>query len=267
MKVIKKIFSFASISFLFACLILGTTGCTKRVEPTSSSIEEKGEWEITKAPTCTEKGIEVLVNPSNPNDVQTRTIPALGHDIIHHEGKASTCTEDGWEAYDTCSRCDYTTYKEITKTGHNFDKWVVDKEATCLEDGLKHSVCSKCGETKNETIPALGHTPSEAVVENKVEATCTVDGHYDSVVYCSVCHVEISRDNVTIPSTGHTSSDWIIDVESTCTTNGSKHKECTLCHEVLETEVILALGHTPSEAVVENKVEATCTVDGHYDSV
>ena len=269
MQKIRRILSLASISLLFGCLVFGVSSCTRRVDPSSSTStsEEVGEWVVTKEATCTEDGLETLVNPSNPSDAQTRVIPALGHDLVHHESKAPTCKEIGWEAYDTCSRCDYTTYVELSKTEHSFGSWVIDKEATCLEEGSKHSVCSICGETKNETIPALGHTHAEAVVENRVEPTCTVDGSYDSVVYCSVCNVEISRENIVIPAKGHTSSDWIIDVEPTCTTTGSKHKECTVCHEVLETEAIPATGHTHGNAVEENRVEATCTKDGSYDSV
>ena len=34
----------------------------------------------------------------------------------------------------------------------------------------------------------------------------------------------------------YVSSDWIIDKEATLESDGSKHKECTVCKEVLETE-------------------------------
>ncbi len=40
--------------------------------------------------------------------------------------------------------------------------------------------------------------------ENKVDATCTVNGSYDKVVKCSVCGGELSRTPVTIPATDHT---------------------------------------------------------------
>ena len=56
-----------------------------------------------------------------------------------------------------------------------------------------------------------------------------------------------------------TVGDGIVDVEATCTTNGSRHKECTICHTTLETDVIPA-GHTESEWIVD--VSGTCTVDG-----
>jgi len=47
------------------------------------------------------------------------------------------------------------------------------------------------------------HTPGEAVQENVVNATCTTAGSYDEVVYCSVCHEELSREAKTVPATGH----------------------------------------------------------------
>ena len=55
-----------------------------------------GEWVQTKAPTCTEAGEAQRVCANNPSHVETRSVAALGHDIIHHEGKEATCTEAGW---------------------------------------------------------------------------------------------------------------------------------------------------------------------------
>lgn len=40
----------------------------------------------------------------------------------------------------------------------------------------------------------------------------------------------------------HTASDWITDTQVTATTDGTKHKECTVCHRVLETGTIPATG-------------------------
>ena len=47
------------------------------------------------------------------------------------------------------------------------------------------------------------HTGGEPVIENKVEATCTKDGSYDSVVYCIDDGEEISREHFVIPALGH----------------------------------------------------------------
>ena len=102
-------------------------------------------------PLCTKSGsYESVVYCSVCGDELSRetiTVNPLGHDLIHHEGKASTCEVKGYSAYDTCSRCDYTTYSEL---------------------------------------PLADHAPATAVKENTVAATCTENGSYDSVVYCSV---------------------------------------------------------------------------------
>ena len=46
----------------------------------------------------------------------------------------------------------------------------------------------------------------------------------------------------------HTLSDWIIDTAATDTANGAKHKECTVCHKVLETATIPATGSSHTHA-------------------
>ena len=144
----------------------------------------------------------------------------LGHKLVHHEAQAPTCTEKGWNAYDTCELCSYSTYVEI---------------------------------------PATGHTPAAAVEENRVEATCTAAGSYDSVVYCSVCGAELSRTQQTIPALGHAWGEWSETTAPTCTTAGQKSRECSRCHEI-ETETIPALGHDFGEWT--QTTAPTCTEAG-----
>ncbi len=59
--------------------------------------------------------------------------------------------------------------------------------------------------------------------------------------------------------------EWIIDKDATCEENGSKHKECSECHEILETEEIPATGH---DLIHHDKADPTCTTSGHeaYDT-
>ena len=63
-----------------------------------------------------------------------------------------------------------------------------------------------------------------------------------------------------LPVFGHDSSDWIIDISATCTSNGTKHRECINCGKLFETEVIFATGHTSSDWIVDEA--AICTEDG-----
>lgn len=152
---------------------------------------------------------------------------ALGHALIHHTGKASTCKEKGYADYDTCSRCDYTTYSEL---------------------------------------PLADHVSATAVKENIIAATCTEDGSYDSVIYCSVCEEELSREKQIEKALGHN----IIHhtgKPSTCKEKGyADYDTCSRCDYTTYSELPLA-EHIPATAVKENTVAATCTENGSYDSV
>ena len=48
------------------------------------------------------------------------------------------------------------------------------------------------------------HTPGEPVQENVVPASCSQEGSYDEVIYCTECQEEISREQKTIDKLAHT---------------------------------------------------------------
>ena len=214
----------------------------------------------------------------------------------------------GWDFSDTWAIANnqYPILKDFCR--HSYGDWYEVQAPTCTATGTEEYECSVCQHKETRMTDAKGHTNAEAVVENKVDANCTVDGSYDSVVYCSVCDAELSREAKTIDKLGHDyETKWTTDVEPTCTTVGSKSHHCTRCgdkaditevpatnghsygnwHTVVaptctatgtdehecsvchkkETRTIDAKGHTNAEAVVENKVDATCTADGSCDSV
>ena len=52
----------------------------------------------------------------------------------------------------------------------------------------------------------------------------------------------------------HTSSDWIIDTPASVSAPGSKHKECTVCHEVLETVAIAQLKPATPKVATTNEI-------------
>ena len=107
----------------------------------------------------------------------------------------SAYCEEGFHAADT----DGDGYFTI---GAHEEETIPAKDATCTETGLTAGKkCSICGEilTAQEEIKALGHTEAEAVVENFVDSDLNNKGSYDSVVYCSVCNAELSRETNEIP--------------------------------------------------------------------
>ena len=117
------------------------------------------------------------------------------------------------------------------------------------------------------------HTPGEPVQENVVPASCTAEGSYDEVVYCTECGEEISREQKTIDKLAHTPGEPVQEnvVPASCTAEGSYDEVvyCTECGEEIsrEQKTIDKLAHTPGEPVQENVVPASCSAEGSYDEV
>ncbi|MBE6959442.1 MAG: hypothetical protein E7448_01785, partial [Ruminococcaceae bacterium] len=91
---------------------------------------------------------------------------------------------------------------DVDITGYNFIKLVVkmdptsDANTSCAVAWGDACVYSTSEEDHE-------HTAADAVVENKIDATCDAAGSYDSVVYCSGCGEEISRETIIVPALGH----------------------------------------------------------------
>ena len=124
-----------------------------------------GEWETAIEATCEQAGQKFRTCPLC-KEQEFETIPALGHDVVQHQGKEATCLEAGYKPYEACSRCNYTTYEEIPALGHADAKWNEGKEPTCTEEGIvKHYHCDRCqknfdanfGEIASLTIPVVPH--------------------------------------------------------------------------------------------------------------
>ena len=97
-------------------------------------------------------------------------------------------------------------------------------------------------------------------------STCTEGGF--RMYVCKDCH----HINVRTDTIGHTSSEWIIDTEATETTEGSKHKECTRCGEVLETATIpklltytLLSDDTYAVSATDTDISGSITIPSEYN--
>ena len=163
-------------------------------------------------------------------------LPALGHDLVHHEGKDPGCTETGFEPYDTCSRCGYSTYTEIPALGHALDHFE-GKEPDCENGGHEpYDKCSRCGyTTEYRELPALGHALD---LYKGQDATCEAAGFkdYETCSRCGYSNYEV------IPALGHD----IVHHEGndpTCTESGFyAYDTCSRC-DYSTYEYYPALGH------------------------
>ena len=181
-----------------------------------------------------------------------------------NEGKVTTeptCTEEGVKTFE-CTVCGKTKTEKVEALGHDWNNdFTVDKEATCEETGVKSIHCKRCDERKEiTTIPAKGHVAGEKKIENATEAVCEAGGSYDEVVYCTVCNKEISRKTIKTEAKGHKWDSGKITKEPTCTEEGVKTFECTVCGKT-KTEKVEALGHDWNNDFTVDK-EATCEETG-----
>ena len=126
---------------------------------------------------------------------------------------------------------------------HEWNDWEVVSAANCTDEGEKIRTCKKCKEVESEIIPAIGHVPSvmpavnptctstglsegsrcsvcgiiltqQSVIEkgahqpavrriSEVPPTCTENGSYVDVTYCSVCNVDLSQNQGVLNAIGH----------------------------------------------------------------
>ena len=196
-----------------------------------------------KAPTCTEKGntayytcdgcdkwFEDATGASEITDKTSVILAATGH-------SASDWKSDNTDHWKECTVVGCGVIIEDSKAAHTAGEWIIDTPATDTTDGSKHKECTVCGYTMaTETIPATGggeHTHSYGS-EWKNDA----DNHWHE------CSCGDKKDTA-----AHTAGEWIIDTPATATTDGSKHKECTVCGYTMTIETIPATGggeHTHS---------------------
>ena len=196
-----------------------------------------------KAPTCTEKGntayytcdgcdkwFEDATGASEITDKTSVILAATGH-------SASDWKSDNTDHWKECTVVGCGVIIEGSKAAHTAGEWIIDTPATATTSGSKHKECTVCGYTMaTETIPATGggeHTHSYGS-EWKNDA----DNHWHE------CSCGDKKDTAAL-----TAGEWIIDTPATATTDGSKHKECTVCGYTMATETISATGggeHTHS---------------------
>lgn len=237
--------------------------------------EHEYETQVLPA-TCTSPGYTLNECAVCGDRHITDLTPALSHAYAAKTIPAGC--ETGGKTIHTCDGCGSTFVTDYTEPlGHSWDEGKEITDATCTGQGMTEYTCVRCGATRLEGDAAAGHVPGApatctepqlcekcgAVIENALghdyqkevtAPTCTEMGH--TTYTCSRCGDTYDGD-YTDP-TGHTPSDWIVDVEPTTGSEGSHHKECTVCGEVLETEELEQLYN---QATTDSKGEA---VVGRY---
>ena len=211
------------------------------------------EGEVTKKPSCEEKGVKTYhCKEADCNYTKTEDIAATGHNW--DDGKITTeasCDHTGVKTY-TCKTCGDTRTETIPMLEHTWDEGQVTTKPSCTEKGIRTYTCKVCKATKTEDIEATGH---DYKVKDHKDATCTEDGYTTSV--CKNCGDEKKE---TIKATGHDWNKGEVTTKATCTEAGVMTYTCNVCKET-KTEELEATGHQHTE--IRGKKDATCTETGY----
>ena len=130
---------------------------------------EWGEWQQTKAPTCTEKGSEKRVCKNNPEHTETRDVEMTAHDV------STNWLHDETNHWKECTVC----HTKSDVAAHDFGEWTEVTAPTYVADGAKKRTCNTCGYSENGTIDKLVAVSSitidgEQTLTLKVNETATL---------------------------------------------------------------------------------------------
>ena len=119
------------------------------------------QGEITKEPTCKEKG-EKTFTCSICGNTKTEKVSTTDHQHMEiRNQKNPTCKEAGYSGDTYCADCGVkiSSGQTIAKTkNHNWDGGVITTEPTCTERGEKTFTCTICGNTDTKKVNATGHS-------------------------------------------------------------------------------------------------------------
>ncbi len=232
---------------------------------------DKAEHEYSETvtePTCTSHGFTTYTCDDCDAEYVSDYVDAVPH-AYKADVTTPTCTAMGFTSY-TCEDCDNSYVGDYTDMlEHNYNKEIV--EPTCEEHGYAVYTCPDCGKSYiGDYTENKEHTYTETVIA----PTCTEMGY--TIFKCNDCDDEYKGDYTDkIPHSftavvtdatcltmgyttytcdcgetykadyveplGHTASEWIVDVPATIEGAGSKHIECTVCGETMQTAEIAQL--------------------------
>lgn len=237
--------------------------CANCTEINEKAAHTWDDGEITKAATCTEKGVRTYTCTACKK-TKTEEINAKGHTEVEIPAVEPTCTETGKTAGTKCSVCNtvLTAQTTVTVLGHDFSEWTVDTPATCTTAGLEKRSCQRtgCTETETRTIPAKGHS----YVDGICSVCGTIDDNHTHTGGTATCREQAVCDICGEPYGGlleHTPVE-IPAVEPTCMNTGkTAGTKCSVCDTVLTAQTnVTALGHDFGGWTVDTL--ATCTATG-----
>ncbi len=113
--------------------------------------------------TCTEAGVcthyhcngcgKDFAYEDRTEELETVTIPPLGHDYSVPVTNRASCTEPGTVEC-VCRRCGNVERTQLAAGEHLFRSYIT--EPTCLKEGQSYRICLMCGYSEKVVLPATG---------------------------------------------------------------------------------------------------------------
>ena len=186
---------------------------------------------------------------SNGDGTHTRI---CARDSSHTEtdncsGGTATCTERA-----ICDVCG-GAYGDLA--AHDFTAEVAEEkylksEATCTEPAVYYKSCKACGLTSEGT-----EQEDTFQYGNPLGHDYDTEWSQDETHHWYVC----KRCQDVAELEEHTASGWITDKAATAKADGERHKECTVCGYILETDIIPATGSKTKPGKQDNTKTRTKT--------
>lgn len=222
--------------------------------------------DVEAYPTCTSPGSQIYwcTKDINCTTTQSKTIPALEHDMQKTgEYVAATCQHGGYDKTQ-CTRCPETgTTNESDPIDHNYATWIETvSSATCKALEVNKYKCTMCDKTETRSEGSYG---DHVVKDNAWQyegPTCTTDGYYYGT--CSECGTTV-QGSVDEGSAAHpqASLEDIPAVAATCSKKGSTAgQKCNACGVILIQPVETEEDPLNHKAIPVLGKDATCTESG-----
>lgn len=196
-----------------------------------------------------------------PQDEIEVTFPKTAAGSTHQHTSETGWETDGTNHWKTCSTCSqkydegactisgYNSdngasgyHKVLCSVGHVMKTELHDYEYKITTDGTMHyKECKICHYTTLPVSHDFGSSGTDTcecgAIPSHTHSLSGQKGHNEASHWdiCSECNEHVNEAN-------HISGAWIIDTPATDTTDGSKHKECTVCKYVMETASIPKTG-------------------------
>ena len=162
-------------------------------------------------------------------------------------GGTATCT-----AKAVCEDCE-TAYGEFAAhsfTAEKAEENYLKSEATCTEPAVYYKSCKACGLTSEDT-----EQEDTFQYGNPLGHDYDTEWSQDETHHWYVC----KRCQDVAELEEHTASGWITDKAATAKADGERHKECTVCGYILETDTIPATGSKTKPGKQDNTKTRTKT--------